>query len=307
MDSTVLRRRVTNEEDGGNTGYSDKDDKKSLDKIEREQLETVRNWHLFFALLQLASAIAITITFAVVKKDFFKATFLRDVFDFDAKEVTIVTVASGVNVFGILLPVPFLTSTFHFIQWFLINCHLNGDNNDLADRYVANLKKGINFVRWLEYSLSASLMTVILFLLCGGTNFYLLVLVGIICNIALQWQGFMFEVFLSLRHLFDAGIAMMTGFIIFAGQWATLISYFVTTINASSAGGVPPIVYITFIGVGFGYLVFPVIQLIYAARRGDDANGWSTYAISMDTGSNVVKVYLDVTVTVALIIGAFSS
>jgi len=33
--------------------------------------------------------------------------------------------------------------------------------------YVGNLKKGINYARWYEYSLSASLMIVLIGMLCG--------------------------------------------------------------------------------------------------------------------------------------------
>jgi len=35
------------------------------------------------------------------------------------------------------------------------------------DWYVANLKRGINYARWYEYSLSASLMIVLIGMLCG--------------------------------------------------------------------------------------------------------------------------------------------
>jgi hypothetical protein len=58
--------------------------------------------------------------------------------------------------------------------------------------YEANLRRGINPARWIEYSLSASVMIVLIAMLTGITNFYaLLALFGV--NSAMILFGFLME------------------------------------------------------------------------------------------------------------------
>jgi hypothetical protein len=58
--------------------------------------------------------------------------------------------------------------------------------------YVQNLKKGINYARWYEYSLSASLMVVIIAMLSGVYDVGALVLI-FTCNAAMIFFGLMME------------------------------------------------------------------------------------------------------------------
>ena len=58
--------------------------------------------------------------------------------------------------------------------------------------YEENLRRGINPARWIEYSLSASVMIVLIAMLTGITNFYaLLALFGV--NAAMILFGFLME------------------------------------------------------------------------------------------------------------------
>lgn len=54
-------------------------------------------------------------------------------------------------------------------SFLLISCvaHFIMASPSYYPRYVRNLKKGINYLRWYEYSLSASLMVVLIGMLCG--------------------------------------------------------------------------------------------------------------------------------------------
>ena len=45
----------------------------------------------------------------------------------------------------------------------------------VVDWYEANLRRGVNYARWIEYSVSASLMVVLIAMLPGITNVYALI------------------------------------------------------------------------------------------------------------------------------------
>ncbi len=60
--------------------------------------------------------------------------------------------------------------------------------------YEANLRRGVNPARWIEYSLSASVMIVLIAMLTGITNLY--ALIGLFAvNSAMIFFGFLMEVF----------------------------------------------------------------------------------------------------------------
>lgn len=138
------------------------------------------------------------------------------------------------------LPFPLITAIFHGIIAFATSVQ--------AD-YLRNVfQLGINPLRWIEYSITASLMTWVILQLSGVTNVFLLIMTGVIANIALQAMG----------HLADRRIRLATplGWLIFAGQWTVILAYFI-----QNAAGAPWFVYVIVIGLFIMFSAFGMVQL----------------------------------------------
>ncbi len=58
--------------------------------------------------------------------------------------------------------------------------------------YTANLKKGVNYARWLEYSLSSSVMMIVIAMLVGIYDIVSLMLMFVL-NATMIWFGWMME------------------------------------------------------------------------------------------------------------------
>jgi len=118
------------------------------------------------------------------------------------------------------------------------------------DRYVRNLKKGMNPVRFYEYALSSSLMIVLIGMLVGLWDLGALILIfGI--NATMNLFGIMMEMHNQHTKRTD-----WTAFIYgcFAGivPWIVIVMYFLGAINSS--GAEPP---------GFVYFIIPTIFIFF--------------------------------------------
>lgn len=149
------------------------------------------------------------------------------------------------------LPFPLITAIFHgFIAF----------NSYIRQFYLQGIAANTgNPLRWIEYSITASLMTWVILQLAGVTNLFLLILAGPVANIALQAQGHLQE---KLRK--KSWIPTLVGWLIFMTQWSIIFAYFFMTITSERPLDVakPPwFVYSIIIGLFFWFNAFGLIQL----------------------------------------------
>jgi hypothetical protein len=107
--------------------------------------------------------------------------------------------------------------------------------------YVRNLKRHINYVRWYEYALSASVMIVVIAMLSGVFDLATLVLLFSL-NATMIFFGLMMEL-----HNQTTDRTNWTSFVMgcFAGgvPWVIVIWYFIGAVLTSHEGDVPGFVY----------------------------------------------------------------
>ena len=106
--------------------------------------------------------------------------------------------------------------------------------------YVGNLKKGINYARWYEYAFSASLMIVLIGMLCGVYDLGTLIMAFVLTGV-MNLCGLLMEV-----HNQDTTRTNWTSYVIgcIAGiaPWIAIAIYFFGSL-AQAEGGVPTFVY----------------------------------------------------------------
>lgn len=152
------------------------------------------------------------------------------------------------------LPFPAVTAIFHAVIAF---------SPSVWTYYVERIltvktRTSPSILRWLEYSITASLMTWVILQLAGVTNILTLIVVGVLANIALQWQGYLQE---HLKR--KSWVPTIIGWIIFTGQWIIILTYFFNTISSS---GAPWFVYTIVIGLFVMFLIFGLIQLTHMMK-----------------------------------------
>lgn len=171
----------------------------------------------------------------------------------------------------VILPFPLLTAIVHAVVVFAIPA-----------RYKRMIENRNNWIRWTEYSVTASFMTWVLMQLCGVTNIFLLLSLGVLGNVALQLQGHLMEVLnskrpdgtlksdkderTSLRRPEPVKINWVptfSGWAIFLAQWIPIFAYFFAAVASS---GAPWFVYATFIGEFFNFVAFGAVQILYYSR-----------------------------------------
>lgn len=153
------------------------------------------------------------------------------------------------------LPFPLITALFHLMIGFG-----PGLLSSVQDQYLRDVmsNKG-NYLRWLEYSITASLMTWVILQLSGVTNVFLLIMAGPVANIALQCQGYLQEKFRTRSY-----VPTIVGWLIFSAQWAVILSYFFVAITSErppDAPNVPWFVYSIVIGLFVQFIFFGLVQL----------------------------------------------
>ena len=124
---------------------------------------------------------------------------------------------------------------------------------------VQVFQEGANPLRWLEYSITASLMTWVILQLSGVTNIFILVVVGVLMNVALQAMGYIQEKVKNKTRM-----PTIIGWLIFVGQWTIILAYFfaaTTSPRPPGATTVPWFVYTIIIGLFFMFSAFGAVQL----------------------------------------------
>jgi hypothetical protein len=130
--------------------------------------------------------------------------------------------------------------------------------------YERNLQAGINPARWIEYSLSASVMIVLIAMLTGITNFYaLLALFGV--NAAMILFGYLMEHVNADRTRVN-WLPFVFGCIAGAIPWIAITIAIVTAARESE--GVPGFVYGIFVSLFLLFNCFAINQWLQYRGKG---------------------------------------
>lgn len=246
-------------------------------------------WHLVAAAVHGASFIALLVLYLVRKandEDTLSSLLFSDTFSRKDGEVTVKNVGEY-DLTIVLLFMPSATALFHVIQAVLCR---------VSKVYRSDAEKSVNWVRWAEYSYTASLMTWIVAQLSGVTNIFLLWLLAVVCNVALQCHGYLHERLfmdnLEAYKKWSNWAPMLNGSVIFLGQWTILLCYFIRTVKGAD---VPRFVWASFIGMLVTFSLFPVLQIWYAIRQKHKflVTNWFHYEVAFIVLSLVSKLVLD--------------
>jgi len=135
--------------------------------------------------------------------------------------------------------------------------------------YQANLKKGMNPARWYEYSVSSSIMIVIIGMLCGIYELGTLILLFSL-NACMIFFGHVMELHNQTTKKID-----WTSFVYgcFAGivPWIVIAVYFIGA--ASKVGGIPEFVYGILISLFLFFNVFAINMFLQYKKIGP----WKNY------------------------------
>jgi hypothetical protein len=132
--------------------------------------------------------------------------------------------------------------------------------------YVKNLKRHINYARWYEYAASASVMIVVIAMLCGVFDLPTLVLLFSL-NATMIFFGLMMELHNQTTEKTD-----WTSFVMgcFAGAvpWVVIIWYFVGAVLTSDGNQVPSFVYGIIASIFVFFNVFAVNMFLQYKKVG---------------------------------------
>lgn len=136
--------------------------------------------------------------------------------------------------------------------------------------YVENLKKKINYARWYEYALSSSIMIVIIAMLSGIYDFWLLfAMFGI--NACMNLFGLLMEL-----HNQTTKRTNWTSF--FFGSFAGMIPWIIIGVSflaavSDASGNVPSFVYWILVSLFVTFNIFPLNMILQYKKVGK----WNDY------------------------------
>ncbi len=109
------------------------------------------------------------------------------------------------------------------------------------NRYVTNLKKGINYARWYEYAFSASLMIVLIGMLCGVYDLAALIMAFVLTGV-MNLCGLMMEVHNQVTEKTN-WTSYVIGCIAGVAPWIAIAIYFFGSLMTAE-DAVPAFVYV---------------------------------------------------------------
>lgn len=136
--------------------------------------------------------------------------------------------------------------------------------------YVENLKHKINHLRWLEYSLSSSIMIVVIAMLVGFSDIGVLIVLFIL-NASMIFFGWLMELY-NRRTEKTRWTPFIFGCIAGAAPWIAIGIRLVTSVFRSPTP-VPGFVIGIFISIGIFFNIFALNQLLQYKKAGP----WSDY------------------------------
>jgi Heliorhodopsin len=222
-----------------------------------ERLSTLRKWNVALSFIHLAQAIALVVlsgTFAIA-----------------------VTSSFPEGPPG--SPVPAPETLFHLrIGWaigaFLLLAAIDHalTGTALRDLYENDLRRGINRARWVEYSVSATIMIVLLTLYSGTTNINALVAV-VGANVAMILFGWLQERMNPPDRVTTTMLPFWFGTIAGITPWVSIV------INLAGSNTVPGFVYGIVITEAIFFFSFALNQWLQYQRKGK----WNSYEFGEKT------------------------
>lgn len=140
----------------------------------------------------------------------------------------------------------------------------------LYDWYVKNLKEKINHLRWIEYSLSASIMIVVIAMLTGILNIGTLILIFLI-NSSMIFFGWLMELY-NQETKETKWSPFIFGCIAGAAPWL-VIGIRLVSAAIDPVTSLPGFVIGIYISIGIFFNIFAVNQLLQYSEKGP----WSDY------------------------------
>ena len=138
--------------------------------------------------------------------------------------------------------------------------------------YVRNLKRHINYARWVEYSFSASWMLVIIALLVGIYDFGALLLIFFSCMV-MNLCGMLMEMRNQDREKVDWA-PFYVGCIAGMVPWAVIIICFLGAI-APFSDTIPSFVYLIIVSLFISFNIFPLNMILQYRKKGK----WADYLV----------------------------
>lgn len=220
--------------------------------------KNLRRWNGVMFLIHLLQAIAMF----VISKDF-KVPLTTTFLDFNLQANTILPVTNEViqlNLGHFISIFLFLSAFFHFL------IILPG----IYEWYINNLKKKINYLRWIEYAFSSSVMIVAIAILCGMFDLPSLILIfGL--NAMMNLFGLMMEL-----HNQTTNKTNWTSFIFgtIAGilPWVVITMYFVGAVSSVSTN-IPSFVYAILLSIFVFFNCFAINMFLQYKKVGR----WKNY------------------------------
>jgi len=137
-------------------------------------------------------------------------------------------------------------------------------------RYVANLKKGMNPVRFYEYALSSSLMIVLIGMLVGITDIAAIILIFTV-NATMNLFGIMMELHNQFTRKTN-WTAFIYGCIAGIVPWIVIMLYFVGAVNSGDAK--PPAFVYTIVPTLFVFFNIFAINMVLQYKK---VGRWKDY------------------------------
>ena len=138
------------------------------------------------------------------------------------------------------------------------------------DWYINYLKKGINLIRWYEYTFSSSIMIVIIAMLCGMYDLSSLILIFTV-NASMIFFGLLMELHNQTTKKTD-WTSFIFGSIVGFIPWVVIAMYFVGAV--SSVGDIiPKFVYGILVSLFVFFNIFPLNMYLQYKKLGK----WKDY------------------------------
>lgn len=223
----------------------------------KKEASLLWGWNIAAAVLHSGTAIAqLVLLFVYINKLYTSFMTITDAAD--------VTVVMGhYPVAALLVIMGVLTATFHMLYTTEVSL-------------VPVLLHGMNSLRWVEYSLTASLMTVAVAQLSGVSNFWLL-FTFVVANCAMQFCGYIMEHHhKNMVHKSAHGgyafpdvpnnkvdfTAFIVGSVLFVMTWTIICYFFVTNVLSAGITNLPWFVTASFIGILVQFVLFGLWQFL---------------------------------------------
>jgi hypothetical protein len=193
------------------------------------QFNRLRIYNIFMGFLHLAQAV-----FIIILSNDFSLPITTSFLTYDESVGKLWPATNTL----VNLPLGIMVAVFLFLS---AVAHLAVASPSMFNWYVNNLRKGINYARWYEYSLSASLMIVLIGMLCGVYDLGALIL-AFVLTAMMNLCGLIMEVHNQVTEKTN-WTSYVVGCIAGVAPWIAIAIYFFGSL-AQAEGSIPTFVYV---------------------------------------------------------------